>query len=75
MGHRRVVFGDLLEMYSILADHYTALGENERARTLLEIALEIYKATERDFAAGRFRSLYEAFSDEAVRIEQKLRCL
>ena len=72
LGHRTVVFGDLLDMYGILADHYTALGETDKAKIQLEAALNIYKATERDFAAGGFRSLYEAYSDEAARIEQKL---
>ena len=75
MGHRCVAFGDLLDMYSILADHYAALGEKDKAKIQLEIALNIYKATEQDFPAGRFRSLYEAFSDEAAGIEQKLRSL
>ena len=75
MGHRSVAFGDLLDMYCVLADHYAALGEKGRAKTQLEIALNLYKATEQDFAAGGFRSLYEAFSEEAARIEQKLRYL
>ena len=62
-------------MYGILADHYAGLGEKDRAKTQLEIALNIYKATEQDFPEGRFRSLYEAFSDEAAGMEQKLRSL
>lgn len=33
-------------------------------------ALNIYKATEQNFAARRFRSLHTAFSDEAVEIER-----
>lgn len=75
MGHRSVAFGDLLDMYSILADHYAALGEKDKAKTQLEIALNIYKATEQDLSAEGFRGLYEAFSDEAVKLEQKLRDL
>ena len=72
MEHRGVAFGDLLDMYSILADYYAALGEKDKAKTKLEIELNIYKATEQDLAAGGFRSLHEAFSDEAARIERKL---
>ena len=75
MGHRSVAFGDLLEMYGILADHYAALGEKDRAKTMLEIALNLYRATEQDLAREGFRNLYEAFSDEAAGIEQKLRQL
>ena len=75
MGHRSVAFGDLLEMYSILADHYAALGEKDKAKTQLEIALNLYRATEQDLAREGFRNLYEAFSDEAAGIEQKLRQL
>ena len=75
MEHKSVAFGDLLKMYGILADHYAALGENDKAKTQLETALNIYEATEQDCAAGGFRSLYEAFSDESVRIGQRLRCL
>ena len=72
MGHRSVAFGDLLEMYSILADHYAALGEKDKAKIQLEIALSLYRATEQDLAAEGFRSLYEAFSQEAAEIGQKL---
>lgn len=72
MVHRSVAFGDLLDMYSILADHYAALGKKGKANIQLETALNLYQATEQDFAAEGFRSLHEAFSDEAVRIEQKL---
>lgn len=72
LGHRSVVFGDLLEMFMILADHYDALGEKCKAKIQLEIALNIYKAVEPDFTAERFRSLYAAFSDEAAEIEKKL---
>lgn len=72
MEHRSVAFKDLLKMYCILADHYAALGEKDKAKTQLETALNIYKATEQDLSAGGFRSLHEAFSDEAVKMEQKL---
>ena len=72
LRHRSVAFGDLLEMYGILADHYAALGEKDKAKIQLEIAMSLYQATEQDFAAGGLRGLHEAFSDEAVRLEQKL---
>lgn len=75
MGHRTVSFGDLLDMLVILADHYTALGEAGKARAQLEMALDIYKATERDFPAGRFRNLHEAYAEEAAEIEAKLRAI
>ena len=75
MEHRIVAFGDLLDMYGILADHYAALGEKDKAKIQLETALNLYRATEQDFATEEFCSLHEAFSDEAVKIEQKLCCL
>ena len=75
MEHRRVAFGDLLKMCGILADHYAALGERDKAKIQLEMARNLYKAVEADFPAGGFRSLYEAFSDEAAQIEEKLHSL
>lgn len=75
MKHRSVAFEDLLEMHVILADHYSSLGERDKARTQLEIALALYKATEQDFSAEGFRSLHDAFADEAVKIEEKLNAL
>ena len=72
MEHRSYAFRDLLKMYGILADHYAALGEKDKAKLQLETALNIYKATKQDFSAGGSRGLYEAFSDEAVKMEQKL---
>lgn len=75
MGHRCVAFGDLLEMFRILAEHYTVLGEPDKAKVQLEIALDLYNATKPDFAAGRFGSLHAAFSDEATEIERMLASL
>ena len=75
MEHRSVAFGDLLKMCGILADHYAALGERDKAKTQLELALNIYRTTEADPAAGNFRSLYEAYADEAAKMEEKLRSL
>ena len=75
MEHRSVAFKDLLKMYGVLAERYAALGEKDKAKTQLEVALSLYRATEHDLAAGGFPSLYEAFSEEAVRLEQKLRYL
>lgn len=75
MGHRSVAFEDLLEMHVILAEHYSASGEKDKARTLLQTALALYRATEQDFSAGGFPSLHDAFADEAARIKEKLSAL
>lgn len=72
---KSISFEDLLDMLEILADHYTAQGENEKALIQLEEAKQILLAVKDDFDTPYTRSLYEAFSDRLPGVEEKIaRC-
>ena len=73
--NRSVALDDVLGMCVIMADHYAAHGEKDKAMIQLEIALNVYNAFEKDFATAYTRSLYEAFSDSAEEIRNKMATL
>ena len=72
---KSISFEDLLDMLEILADHYAARGETEKALIQLDEAQHILLAVKDDFATPYTRSLYEAVSDRLPELEEKIaRC-
>ena len=72
--HKNICAEDLIDMLIIVGKHLKESGENEKAKTQLEIALQIINAFRNDFVETRYfhATIYEYAVEQLAQIKQLL---